>query len=105
MIRRWLLRPVLNRMERLVASVEDIKTKMAALVDAANKNADATQAVVGYVSGLKTQLADVQQQLADAIANQDPEALQGIADQLDAVTQSIDADAVAEAAITGSDAE
>lgn len=99
----WLLRPFT---EKIMASLEEIKSKMNELVAAAAANADATQAVVGYVDGLKAQLNDIQSQLAEALANQaDPAALQAVSDQLSATIDSINADAVAEAAITGTSEE
>lgn len=78
----------------------DINAKIATLLDKVQANTDATAAVATYVQGLKDQLTDVQAQLAAAIAANDPTALQGASDALDAVIANVDADTVAEAAIS-----
>lgn len=85
-------------------TVADINAKISAVLTKVQANTDATAAVATYVQGLKDQLTAVQKQLADAIAMNDPTALQGASDALDAVIQNVDADTVAEAAIANTPA-
>jgi len=85
-------------------TVQEINDKIATLTQKVQANTDATSAVATYVQGLKDQLTDVQKQLADAIAANDPTALQGASDALDAAINAIDADTASEAAIANTPA-
>lgn len=86
-------------------TVQDINDKIAQLTAKVQANTDATSAVATYVQGLKDQLTAVQQQLADAIAQNDPAALQSASDALDAAITAIDADTASEAAIANTPAQ
>jgi uncharacterized protein YjcR len=89
-----------------MATAAEVKAKIDDLLNKTQANTDATSAIASFIQGLKDQLADVQQQLADAIAaGGTPEELQAIADQLDAVTANLDADTVAEQALVNTPAE
>jgi ABC-type transporter Mla subunit MlaD len=66
---------------------EETMADLAALQAEVNENTDVTQSAIALISGLS-------QQLKDAIASNDPAAVQAVVDQLDANTTSL-ADAVA----------
>jgi chromosome segregation ATPase len=66
---------------------EETMADLAALQAEVQQNSDVTQSAVTLIQGLS-------QQLKDAIAANDPAAIQAVVDQLDANTQSL-ADAVA----------
>jgi len=79
------------------------------LIAAAQKQQNVTNSVLQFITDTKTALANVQQQLADAIASNDPAAQKAAQDQLDAIVQGLDdndqklADAIAQPGQGGGD--
>lgn len=89
----------------LMATVDDIQAKIADLMTKVEAEHDATQAIITYVSGMKSQMDDLTTQLKTALEGAvDPAKIQSIADQLDAVAAGLDADIVAEKALVNTDA-
>lgn len=83
-----------------MTTTAEIKAQTDALISKVNAETDAVTAVTTLVNGLKQSVADLTQQLKDAIANgADPTALQAIADNLTAATNAVDANTAAEAAL------
>lgn len=96
-----MLRAILANQEHTVATTDDIKADTATLIASVAAETNALTAVTTYVTGLKAQLTDVEQQLATALANgADPTVLGDIHSQLQTVIQSVNANEVADAALT-----
>lgn len=74
-----------DKLDNIEVLLYRLERKMTAELDrlkeSVRRNTDAGKAILALVTGLK-------QQLKDALANQDMSAVQDIADQLDAETQS-----------------
>lgn len=75
-----------NELPKLIKKVDKIMATMQELRDAVKRNTDVDESVVTLIEGIS-------QQLKDAQASQDPQALQEVIDQLDADTKRM-ADAV-----------
>ncbi len=86
--------------QNLMTTVKDIEDQSAALVTEVRAETNAVEAVKTAFAGLQSQVADLTQQLKDALANgADPATLSAIADNLTAATQAVDANTIAEAAL------
>ncbi len=86
--------------QNLMTTVKDIEDQSAALVTEVRAETNAVEAVKTAFAGLQSQVADLTQELKDALANgADPATLSAIADNLTAATQAVDANTIAEAAL------
>lgn len=70
-----------------MASQQDVQAKLDALRADVESETDVVSAIEVLLTGMDAQLADLRQQLADAIANgNDPAALDALIAQIDAIT-------------------
>lgn len=90
---RYDIQALEGQVRQIMATLADIQGKMTALQTSVANETTVDQAVLALVSGLSSTISDLQQQLATAIANNDPAALQAVSDGLDQVKTSIDANA------------
>lgn len=72
-----------ERIHQMAQELDDLKREVL-------ETKDSVQKLIDFVKGVQAQLADVQQKLADAIAANDPAAIEQAAQDLDAVQKSID---------------
>ncbi len=84
-----------------MAKIADVKAKLVSLKADVESETTVVEAVKRLLEGQAAQLADLRQQLADAIAANDPAAIQAVLDQIDAVTATnkANADALAAAVV------
>jgi hypothetical protein len=98
---RWLLSPVLDRLHWFGASLYDLQQEqrkiMTSLTDIAADVATIKQDVATVATVVAEEVSDLRAQLAAAIANQDPAALQAVHDGLGDVHTSLTAIAAANA--------
>ncbi len=89
-----------------MAKIADVKAKLVSLKADVESETTVVEAVKRLLEGQAAQLADLRQQLADAIAANDPAAIQAVLDQIDAVqaTNKANADALAAAVIANTPA-
>lgn len=99
-----LLRSI-NERTKHMPTASEVAAQANALLAKVSANTDATASIATFIQGLKDQLAAIQQQLADAIAANDPAALQAASDALAAAGAALDADTVAEQALVNTPAE
>lgn len=101
------LKYLANQQETILTTLADIQAQTAAVLDAARKNADLTDSIKTVINGLRSQIDDLQKQVADLVAagTATPEQLQSVSDNLTATLASIDADTAAEAVIAGTEAD
>ena len=80
--------------------LKDVQTQLDSLAKAVAANTTIGGSIVTLLKGLTTMIADLRQQLADAIAANDPVAIQAVLDALTALETSVAADtkALADAA-------
>lgn len=96
---------VINLEFQEMASTADIKAQTESLINEVTAETNAVAAVTTLVNGLKSQISDLQTQLATAIANgADPAELQAISDNLKTAIDGVDANSAAEAALTNTPA-
>lgn len=89
-----------------MVTLSDIQAQLDTAIESVRQNTDATSSVAAVVQALKDQVASLQEELDTAIANQaDPAELQAISDKIAGLIQSVDADSVAEAALSGTESE
>jgi hypothetical protein len=97
--RRWLLSPVLTQLHAFGLSLYDLRqeqrTIMTNLTDITADVATIKQDVATVATVVAAEVADLRAQLATAIANQDPAALQAVHDGLGDVHTSLTAIATA----------
>jgi hypothetical protein len=94
---------VATQEKKEMASVQDVQAQVAALQASVAHETDVNASILLLVKGFPPILADLQKQLADAIAaGADPAALQAVVDQMAAAGATIDANAqaLADAAAT-----
>lgn len=75
-----------------MTGVADIKAKLDDLAARIAALESVEDSVVALLNGLTAIIADLKAQLATAIANNDPAALQAVVDGLDALSSKVDAD-------------
>jgi hypothetical protein len=86
--------------QNLMTTAADIQAQSADLINKVNAETSAIAAIQTLVQGQQASIADLTQQLKDAIANgADQATLQAIADNLTTANTAIDANVAAEAAI------
>lgn len=93
-----LLQQLIAQGEKPMASLADINAKLATLATSVSANTNAEQSAVQLLQGLVAQSAAISTQLATAIANEDPTAIQAAADALDAQNTALAANTAALAA-------
>jgi hypothetical protein len=96
-----------QRMEfQQMADLAAVRALAEETLTAARANTDSTESFVGIMTAKDAQIADLTQQLNDAIANDaSPEELQAIADALTEANSVLNADTAREAALAGTPAE
>lgn len=70
-----------------MASIQDLQVKATALVEQVAAGRTVVDSAVVLLQGQTQSLVDIKQQLADAIAANDPAAIQAVADTLDGAIQ------------------
>jgi hypothetical protein len=73
-----------------MSDLKDVQSKIQKLSDDVAAESTVTDSAVALLTGMNQTLKDVKKQLADAIASNDPAAIQAAADALDAVTSAVD---------------
>jgi hypothetical protein len=96
-----------QRMEfQQMADLAAVRALAEETLTAARANTDSTESFVGIMTAKDAQIADLTQQLNDAIANDaSPEELQAIADALTEANAVLSADTAREAALAGTPEE
>jgi len=94
-----LMQAIQKEVNKMSIQLDALKQQMAKLVDEGARNTSVDQSAVLAIQGLADQQAILSQQLADAIAANDPAAIQEAADGIAAqvATMSASADALAAA--------
>lgn len=87
-----------QRMDQAMASIADLQSKADTLRTSVESETSVTQSVVALLQGTNQTIADLRTQLADAIAANDPAALQAVVDTIDAITATNEQNAQALAA-------
>jgi hypothetical protein len=87
-----------QKVSQIMASIQDIKDKLVALQASVANETTVDQSIITLVQGLSSSIGDLKKQLADALASNDPTALQAVVDGLGAVPQTVDANAASIAA-------
>jgi len=85
-----LLRRLTKRSENEMAKLSDVSQEITTLQASVAKQNTVIGSAVTLLNGISGQLATANQQLADALANQDPVAIQAAFDNLTALQQGID---------------
>jgi len=95
------IRALLAQGEKLMPVLKDVQAQLDSLAKAVATNTSVGGSIVTLLKGLTTMIADLRQQLADAIAANDPAAIQAVLDALTALETSVAADtkALADAAV------
>lgn len=86
----------------MAKTLDDILAAQAATLTKVTAETDAVTAIASFVTGLKQSITDLQAQLA--AAGTDPAKLQAVSDNMDKINAGLDANAVAEAAVTNTPA-
>lgn len=91
---------------KIMGTLADIQAKTAALQAEVAAEDTVIDSAVALISGFATTLSDIKQQLADAIAANDPTAIQAVADALDATAADVSAkkQQLADAVVAGTPA-
>jgi ABC-type transporter Mla subunit MlaD len=87
-----ILQKILTQLGVIMAGVADIKASVDALSAKVTEEETVIDSVVTLLNGLSAMIADLKAQLAAAIANNDPAAIQAVADSLAALSTKVDAD-------------
>lgn len=103
-IRKWLLQPLHKELRHIMATLADIQAKSQAILDKATANTNALEAIKELVDGQKTQLTELKAELDAALATGNQEQIDEASANLDAGIDALDAQAAAEAAISGTPA-
>ena len=95
-----------KKIEQIMATLADIQAKNAALIEAVAAEDTVIASAVTLIEGNVTALADLKKQLADAIASNDPAAIQAVADSMDSTIADVTAkkQALADAVTAGTPA-
>ena len=71
-------------------TLKDLQDKVAALIASVNAETDLDNSIISLLTGLNSMVASLKQQLADAIAANDPAALQAVLDGLNTLESTVD---------------
>lgn len=93
----------LERMEQIMTTLSDISAQSEALMAKVTETRDAQEALKTYVQGIKDQITQLAADLAAALADDDPAAMQQVSENLTAAAEGIDAVAAGEAALQGTE--
>jgi hypothetical protein len=74
--------------------IDDLRAQLAKLQEEVTLRDTVTQSAVTLISGLAAMVASLRQQLQEAIASQDPAALQAVATSMSAVEASFETDRI-----------
>lgn len=101
-----LLSELVKGQHTIMAKLSDIQSRMATLQQGVQAETDAEQAIIKLLKGQTDQLTDLNNQLKDALANNDPAGLQAVSDGLDNFisTAKANTDAMAAAAVANTPA-
>jgi len=83
------IRALLAQGDQLMSTLQDIQAHVTSLTAAVQANTSIDGSIVTLLQGLTAMIAALRQQLADAIAGNDPAALQAVLDGLVAAEASI----------------
>lgn len=89
-----------------MATIKDVQDRLATLQASVEGETDLVQAVKTLTEGNTALISDLRDQLAAAIASNDPKALQAVVDALTAIesTNTANAQAIADAVVKGTPA-
>jgi hypothetical protein len=83
------LKTLTTQGQQIMAILKDIQDKIATLTTAVAANTQVDGSIVTLLQGLTAMIAALKQQLADAIASNDPAAIQAVLDGLTAAEATI----------------
>lgn len=86
-----LLNFIINKLNKMGQELENIKQQNTALIAAVAEEDTVIDSAVVLIEGFGTTLTNIKQQLADAIAANDPAALQAVADSLGSTITDVNA--------------
>ena len=89
---------ITNQLKEIVMGIESIQTQITTLIANVTAEGDAVKAATAAIKGLTDQQAVLTKELQDAIAAEDPAAIQAAADAIQAQNEAIVAQTAALAA-------
>lgn len=99
---------MLNRIARkeatMAKTIKEVDAQVDALIEKVTANTQLDTAIADYVNGLKAANTQLQEELAAAIAANDPEAIQAVSDKLATLNEKMDGDTAASAVMEGTSA-
>lgn len=92
--------------KKIMSTLADVQAKVVQLTQKVTDETSVIESAITLIGGFNQTLADIKQQLADAIAQNDPVAMQAVVDSIDQTIVSIDTEKakLADAVVAGTPA-